>query len=100
VAMVGLLFLTGLAESHGFARAFIAPAAYLVITTLQNNLVSPKAYGSSLRLNPTAILAGVMFWGLIWGVAGAFLAVPLLAALRIIAERRDGLAPVAVFLGE
>jgi len=99
-AMVGLLFLTGLAESHGFAHAFIAPAAYLVITTLQNNLVSPKAYGSSLRLNPTAILAGVMFWGLIWGVAGAFLAVPLLAALRIIAERRDGLAPVAVFLGE
>lgn len=99
-AMVGLLFLTGLADGHGFAHAFIAPIAYLVITTLQNNLVSPKAYGTSLRLNPTAILAGVMLWGLIWGVAGLFLAVPLLAAMRIVAERSERLAPMAVFLGE
>lgn len=99
-AMVGLLFLTGLAGGHGLAHALIAPIAYLVITTLQNNLVSPKAYGSSLRLNPTAILAGLMFWGLIWGVAGVFLAVPLLAAMRIIAERREGLEPLAVFLGD
>ena len=62
--------------------------------------MSPKAYGSSLRLNPTAILAGIMFWGLVWGVAGVFLAVPLLAAIHIIAERSDSLAPMAVFLGE
>ena len=99
-AMVGLLFLTGLANGRGFAQALIAPIAYLVITTLQNNLVSPKAYGTSLRLNPTAILAGVMFWGLIWGVAGLFLAVPLLAAMRIVAERSERLTPVAVFLGD
>lgn len=99
-AMVGLLFLTGLTDGRGFAHAFIAPIAYLVITTLQNNLVSPKAYGTSLRLNPTAILAGVMFWGLIWGVAGLFLAVPLLAAMRIVAERSERLTPLAVFLGE
>jgi predicted PurR-regulated permease PerM len=98
--MVALLFLTGLTDGRGFAHAFIAPIAYLVITTLQNNLVSPKAYGTSLRLNPTAILAGVMFWGLIWGVAGLFLAVPLLAAMRIVAERSERLTPVAVFLGE
>ena len=100
VAMIGLLFLVGLADGHGFAHASIAPIAYLVITTLQNNLVSPSAFGRSLRLNPTSILAGVMFWGLIWGVAGVFLAVPMLAAMRIIAERADGLASVAVFLGD
>lgn len=74
--------------------------AYLLITTLQNNLLSPAAYGRSLRLNPTAILAGVMFWGLVWGIAGVFLAVPLLAAMRVVAERRDALAPVAVFLAD
>ena len=99
-AMVGLLFLTGLAGGRGFAHASVAPIVYLVITTLQNNLVSPKAYGTSLRLNPTVILAGVMLWGLIWGVAGLFLAVPILAAIRIVAERSRRLAPVAVFLGE
>ena len=97
-AMIGLLFLTGLAHGHGLAQAIAAPTAYLVITTLQNNLVSPAAYGRSLQLNPTAILAGVMFWGVVWGISGLFLAVPLLAAMRIIAEHTDALAPAAVFL--
>jgi len=100
VAMVALLFLTGLASGSGLPHAIIAPSAYLLITTLQNNLVSPAAYGRSLRLNPTAILAGVMFWALVWGVAGVFLAVPLLAAMRVVAEKRDALAPVAVFLAD
>jgi predicted PurR-regulated permease PerM len=98
--MVGLLFLTGLAAGQGFGHAVLAPAAYLIISTLQNNLVSPAAYGRGLRLNPTAILIGVIFWGLVWGIAGVFLAVPLLAIIRIIAERNDALAPAAAFLAD
>jgi predicted PurR-regulated permease PerM len=99
-AMVVLLLLAGLAGSHGIGHALLAPIAYLVITTLQNNLVSPAAYGKGLRLNPTAILVGVMFWGVVWGLAGVFLAVPLLAAIRIIADRTEAYRPVAVFLAD
>ncbi|MFL5615018.1 MAG: AI-2E family transporter [Gemmatimonadaceae bacterium] len=99
-AMVGFLLLTGIAAGNGIGHALLAPAAYLLITTLQNNLVSPAAYGRSLRLNPTAILAGVMFWGVVWGIAGVFLAVPLLATIRIIAEKNDALSPLAVFLAD
>jgi predicted PurR-regulated permease PerM len=98
--MVGLLFLTGFAGNGGLAHAVIAPAAYLIITTLQNNLVSPAAYGRGLRLNPAAILIAVMFWGLLWGLAGVFLAVPLLATLRIVAEHTDWLEPLAIFLAD
>ena len=99
-AMVVLLLLSGLAQSQGLGHAVLAPAGYLLISTLQNNLVSPAAYGRGLKLNPTAVLVGVMFWGLVWGVAGVFLAVPLLAAVRIIAERVQGLKPVAIFLAD
>jgi predicted PurR-regulated permease PerM len=99
-AMVGLLLLTGLAQGGGLAHAIGAPVAYLIITTLQNNLVSPAAYGRGLRLNPTGILIGVMFWGLVWGIAGVFLAVPLLAAMRIIAEGNESLTPLAEFLAD
>lgn len=98
--MVVLLLVTGISTGHGLGYALVAPAAYLVITTLQNNLVSPAAYGRELRLNPAAILAAVMFWGLVWGIVGAFLAVPLLAALRIIAEKQPSLRWVAVFLSD
>jgi predicted PurR-regulated permease PerM len=98
--MVALLLLSGLAQSRGIGHAVLAPAAYLVITTLQNNLVSPAAFGRGLRLNPTAILVGVIFWGVLWGMAGIFLAVPLLAAMRIVAEQTETWKPLAVFLAD
>lgn len=98
--LVALLLLSGLAQARGFGHAVLAPAAYLVITTLQNNLVSPVAYGRGLKLNPTAILVGVMFWAAVWGIAGVFLAVPLLAAIRIVAERTGSYEPLAVFLAD
>jgi predicted PurR-regulated permease PerM len=100
LTMVALLLLAGLAGDLGFAHALLAPAAYLVVTTLQNNLVSPVAYGRGLRLNPTAILISVMFWWMIWGVAGAFVAVPILASLRVLGAHVPALTPLSVLLEE
>lgn len=100
LTMVALLLLAGLAGGEGLAHALLAPAMYLIVTTLQNNLVSPVAYGRGLRLNPTAILVAVMFWWMIWGVAGAFLAVPILASLRVLGSRVPRLTPLRVLLEE
>jgi predicted PurR-regulated permease PerM len=73
---------------------------YLTITTLQNNLVSPIAYGRRLRLNPVAVFVGVLFWYALWGVPGAFLAVPILATLKILGDHIEAMAPVGEFLGD
>jgi predicted PurR-regulated permease PerM len=98
--MIILLTLVGLASFDSAGQAVLPPAIYLAITTLQNNLVSPVAYGQGLRLNPVAVFIGVLFWYELWGVPGAFLAVPLVATLRILGEHIDGLSPVSEFLGE
>ncbi|HEY7118276.1 MAG TPA: AI-2E family transporter, partial [Tepidisphaeraceae bacterium] len=76
------------------------PGSYLVITTLQNNVVSPYAYGQHLKLNPVAVLIGVLLWWFLWGTPGAFLAVPIIATVKIIADHTDTLKPVGEFLGE
>jgi predicted PurR-regulated permease PerM len=99
-AMMILLTLAGLATSDGIGQALLPPAIYLAITTLQNNLVSPVAYGRRLRLNPVMILVGVLFWYYLWGVAGAFLAVPIIATVKILGEHIESLAPAAEFLSE
>jgi predicted PurR-regulated permease PerM len=100
IVIIGLLLAAGFATDQGLAHALIAPGVYLVVTTLQNNLLSPMAYGRGLRLNPTMILISVMFWWMLWGVAGAFLAVPILASLRVVASRLPSLEPLAVLLAE
>lgn len=89
-AMVILLTLVGLAGSAGSSHVLLAPFIYLALTTFQNSLVSPMAYGRFLKLSPPAILVSVMIWWLIWGVLGAFLAVPILALVRIVCERKQG----------
>ena len=99
-SMIILLTLVGLATFDSLGRAVLPPLTYLAITTLQNNLVSPIAYGRGLRLNPVAVFVGVLFWYGLWGVAGAFLAVPILASLKIMGDHIDSLAPLAEFLGD
>jgi predicted PurR-regulated permease PerM len=98
--MILLLAVTGFATFDGIGHALLAPAGYLVVATLQNNLVSPIAYGRRLKLNPVAVLLGVLFWWFVWGIPGAFVAVPIVATLKIAADRADRLRPLGVFLGE
>ena len=98
--MIALLLVVAFASFDSLGRALAAPGSYLVITTLQNNVVSPYAYGSRLKLNPVAVLVGVMVWWALWGVAGAFVAVPIVATLKIVADRVEALKPLGEFLGE
>jgi predicted PurR-regulated permease PerM len=98
--MVLLLSAMGLATMDSVGEALLAPGAYLLITTLQNNLVSPIAYGRRLRLNPVAVLIGVMIFWTLWGVPGAFLAVPIVATAKVLGDRLDGLSALGEFLGE
>jgi predicted PurR-regulated permease PerM len=96
--MIALLTLIGVTSSASLGQALLAPAAYLVIAVVQTNLVSPIVYGRGLNLNPVAILIAVVLWSFLWGVPGAFLAVPLLAAGKLLCDRSDGLRSVAAFL--
>jgi len=98
--MIILLTAAAFSQFDPIGHILLVPGTYLVIAALQNNLVSPLVYGQRLKLNPVAVLAGVLFWWLLWGVAGAFLAVPFFATLKILADHVESLTPIATFLGE
>jgi predicted PurR-regulated permease PerM len=98
--MVVALTITGLATFDSVGHVLLAPAAYIVISTIQNNAVSPFAYGSGIKLNPLAILIAVLIGWFLWGVAGAFVAVPALAAIKLFAERSSRESRLAEVLGD
>ncbi|HEU4700577.1 MAG TPA: AI-2E family transporter [Gemmatimonadales bacterium] len=98
--MIILLAVVAVATFDAPGRILLAPGLYLLITTLQNNFVSPLVYGRRLALHPIAVFLGVLAWYLLWGIAGAFLAVPILAALKAWADRTERFAVVGEFLGE
>jgi predicted PurR-regulated permease PerM len=100
LTLVVILALAGLVTFDHVGHALLVPGAYLVVTLLQANVVTPMVLGRRLALNPVAIFIGLAFWLWIWGLPGAFIAVPLLATLKICCDHIEMLAPVGEFLGE
>jgi predicted PurR-regulated permease PerM len=100
LVMVGVLGLAALSTFESIAHIVAVPASYLTINLLQAYVLTPLLLGRRLTLNPVAILMGLILWWEIWGVAGAFIAVPLLATLKILCDHIETLAPVGEFLGD
>lgn len=92
VAVVALLSLDSL------PHALAAPAAYAAINLLEGMLISPVVVGKRFELNPVIVFVWLFFWGWTWGIGGALIAVPLLAATKIVCDHVPGLAPVAELL--
>ncbi len=63
------------------------------------NFIAPKVYGDRLNLSPVVILLFLVFWGWLWGITGALLAVPIAAAIQITLAHIPALAPLAVLMG-
>lgn len=95
-AVVGVVAFTTF-ESTG--RALMAPLIYLLLNIIEGNLVTPMILGRELTLNPVMIFTWLIFWGWIWGIPGALIAIPLLAMAKIVADNVETLAPLGAFLG-
>lgn len=89
--MVGTLFVIGLLTFSSLGHALIAPLAYVGITTIEGQFVTPTIIGHRLTLNPFLVFLSIAFWTWMWGAIGAFLGVPLLIAAVVIVRhlRKD-----------
>lgn len=72
---------------------------YLIIHTIENNILSPNIVGNSLRLNPLVIIVGIIAGGMVWGIPGMFAIVPLLAMFNIMSENVVKLHAYSFLLG-
>ncbi|MGZ3693186.1 MAG: AI-2E family transporter [Bdellovibrionota bacterium] len=70
-----------------------------LIQVLIGNFLEPKMLEKGLELHPVTILLSLMFWGLIWGLAGMFLAVPITAVMKILLAKQPFTRRLALMLG-
>ena len=94
-----ILFLVGLLSFDTIWQAVIPAGLYLAIHLLEGEMVTPMLLARRFVLNPVLVIASLVFWYWMWGVAGALLAVPLLAAAKIICDRIAPLMALGHFLG-
>lgn len=99
ISVAILITLVSITTFPSFAHAALVPAAFLALTVGVGTFVSPLIMGRRLTLNPVVIFLGLSFWGWLWGIPGALLAVPLLAMFKIFCDHIEPLAPIGEFLG-
>jgi len=90
---------TALAIESSWNKALFVLVAYLSVNLTLGSYLEPKVLGRELNLSPLVIIVSVVVWAGIWGVVGAFLAVPLTSALQVILLSNERTRPVAVLLG-
>jgi predicted PurR-regulated permease PerM len=99
--LIGISIITIVAflTFDSIGRVLLAPAIYIVLETIQGQIVTPMVLGLRFTLNPVVIFVWLIFWGWMWGIVGAMLAFPMLAIFRILCDHIEPLAPIGEFLG-
>lgn len=94
-----LLTLAGFAQFADPGHALMLPLAFLLIQSLEGQLLTPMILGRHMSLDPVMVFLSLLLLGWLWGVVGVLIAVPLLTCLRICAEQVRGWYPLARLLG-
>jgi putative permease len=89
-----------------FATATATTKVILVLVTIlithlvDSNVLLPVIVGSKVRINALVTILGVVIGEMIWGIAGMFLSIPIIAVLKIIFDRVESLKPWGIILGD
>ncbi|HKF63978.1 MAG TPA: AI-2E family transporter [Dongiaceae bacterium] len=94
-----LLLLVGLLTFDPLWRALLPAGIYLLIHIAEGEIFTPSLMARRFVLNPVLVIGSLIFWYWMWGIAGALLAVPMLAILKIVCDRIGPLMALGHFLG-
>ena len=94
-----LIFLVSVLTFDTLSAMLVPPAVFIALTTLEGNFLTPMIVGRRLSLNPIAVFVSILFWGWMWGMPGALLAVPILAIMKILCDAHEPLRPAGALLG-
>ncbi|MBB5619306.1 putative PurR-regulated permease PerM [Pedobacter cryoconitis] len=75
-------------------------AVIAAVQFLDNNILMPRIVGSKVKINALVAILGVVVGGSIAGVSGMFLAMPLIAVLKVIFDRTESFRQWGVLFGD
>jgi len=73
---------------------------YYIIQLIDNNFIVPKIVASRVKINALFSIIAVIAGGALWGIAGMFLSIPILAIIKLIFDHIESLKPYGFLLGD
>lgn len=98
LTVIALIGVVGLVSTDSLGGAMAPVGAFALITFLEGHLITPMLVGRRLELNAVAVFIAIAFWGWLWGIVGAVLAVPFLVIIKVFSMHAEGLSGLGEFL--
>ncbi len=87
-----------LVQSGSWEACFVVFAILNFIQFFIGSYLEPRIAGAALSMSPFIVLLAVFFWSFLWGIAGAFIGVPIMIALLTICEQNETTAWITLLL--
>lgn len=79
--------------------AFAILIFYTGLVTFEGYIIVPWVMGRGMNLNATTVMLACLYWDLVWGTAGLFLAMPLMGAIRAVCLHVEEWRPLGLLMG-
>jgi predicted PurR-regulated permease PerM len=89
---LAVALVAGIVDFHSTTQFVIVIAGVSVLHLVAADLLLPRFVGARLDIGPVAATIGLLFWGWLWGIPGIFLAVPLTAVMKVLADSDPAMA--------
>lgn len=73
---------------------------FLTIQFLEGNFITPYIVGSKISINPLMAIIALLLGGMLWGIPGMILALPMVAILKVILDHSEQLKAFGYVLGD
>jgi len=95
-----LTVLVSVVQGAGMPLVISIIATYLIVQFIQEWILSPMIVGTQVKINAFTTIIAMVLGELVWGVAGIFLAIPLIAMFKIVCDHIETLKPYGFLIGE
>ena len=83
-----------------FTQGFLVLAIVGTIQMIVGNFIEPKLMGNTLNISPLVVFLTLAVWGVMWGITGMLLSVPITVILIIIMSEFPETRPIAILLSQ
>ena len=91
IPFVGAIIAVGISAvitliTGGLSQAIWMLIVVIILQQIDANIINPKIVGKSLKISPILVILAVTIGGAYFGILGMFLAVPVIAVIKILTE--------------
>lgn len=86
--------------TSGVSHVLFIVIAIIVIHAIDGNIIMPRVVGSKVKINSLIVIIGLVIGEMLWGISGMLLTIPVLAIMKIVFDRVEGLQSWGFLMGE